>query len=172
MPAVLGRTIAWQRQAPGRTRADGDVTVTRRRWHVLPRWAYPALALMVLLGLAAMHGGSAATPAGGHGLLAMSTHAVADSGHAAGAARQSADVGAAALSSARAQYGADHDGATAGCVLALTGILGLALVCLARRVARRPTHVMPVRSRWQAPYLRQRAGPAPIPGSPLCVLRT
>ena len=147
------------------------MTVTRRRWHVLPRWAYPALVLMVLVGLAAMHGGSAATPAGGHGLLAMSAHAVADSGHAPAAARQNAEVGVAALSLTMAQFGAD-DSARAGCMLALTGILGLALACLARRVARQPIHVVTVRSRWHAPYLRQRAGPVPIPASLLCVLRT
>lgn len=148
------------------------MTAKRHRPHVLLRWAYPALALMVLVGLAAMHGGSAATPAGGHGLLALSAHAVADSGHAAAAVHHSAEVGDAALSAARAHYGAKHDSATAGCVLALTGILGLALAFLARRVARQPILVVPARSRWHAPDLRLRAGPAPIPGALLCVLRT
>lgn len=169
--ASSGRTIAWQRQALGPTRVDGDVTVTRRRVRLRASWAYPALALMVLVGLAAMHGGAAATPAGGHGPLAMSAHAVADSRHAAAAAPRSVDAGAAALTSFVAKHSAHRDGDTAGCVLAFSGILGLALACLARRRARDLVHLRSAISSRRALGLRQRYGPVPGPGPDflLCV---
>ena len=104
----------------------------------------------------------------------MSAHAVVDAAHAVVGPGGRADVTGAPLGSSQAaSQGAHHDATIGGCVLALTGILGLALACLARRVSRQSGVARSSRARRvDIPYLRQRAGPPPTSGFLLCVLRT
>ena len=145
----------------------------RRRWQLVTRLVYTALTTLVLVGLAVVHGGSGATSAGGHGPMPTSPHAEADRQavvtmpHLANVVASSTGVGRMV-----ADRGASHDDTVAGCVLALTGILGLALGHLARSASRRRHCVGRASRRGHPPYLQRPAGPPLIPGLLCCVLRT
>lgn len=132
------------------------------------------LVVLVLLGLAAMHGGpSAGMSAGNHGpmpaaaLAPMSGSPGATPGHGP-------EAGMTASSVVPAPVGAGgHHSMMAGCALALTGIAAFALsVLVRRRVGVAVSHRSGRWPRSPVPPSWARASPPPMARFSLCVLRT
>lgn len=155
----------------------------RLRWTLRRRLRYAGLVSLVLLGLAAMHGGtSAATSPAAHGSVPVATVATVATvdttehlgahGDLEEAVRASAALPITIMAAATRCAG-DHGMLMAGCLLALTGLVTLALVLLLHLSGRFPDRYLTAR-RHRRPLLpsRRAALARPVPRFFLCVLRT
>lgn len=174
--ARLTAYIAKYTNHPG---TGGDVT-ERLRWTLHRRLGYAALVSLVLLGLAAMHGGTSAAPSpAAHGSVPLATVAIVDTpehldtqGDLGGSLRASAALPITIMADA-ARGAGDHGMLMAGCVLALTGLVTLALALLLGRSGRSLGRYLTARHPRRPLLLsRRRALVLSVPRFSLCVLRT
>ncbi len=151
----------------------------RARWHLPSIVGYCVLVALVVLGLGAMHGGaSAAMAAGHHPAPHVSTTAayLSPAGpHVAGA--QEVPMTAAGLATlagpdSMPSSSTDH-GLVVGCVLALTGVIGVVLARVLARFADGPAlRVIGTRNAQRTVRPSGLALPRPWDRFFLCVLRT
>lgn len=140
---------------------------------------YCVLVTLVLLGLAAMHSGASAVMAAGshstqHSVSMAPANPAPPSAHEADAREPHATAtGSATLSAVGSATSSIGHGLMAGCVLALTGAIGLVLARLLARSADGPAwRVVSTREGWRTIGVPGLAAPPPRARFSLCVLRT
>lgn len=138
---------------------------------------YCVLVFLVLLGLAAMHSGaSAVMTAESHSTPNSATTAqqpAPEAAHETGMQPRVIAIVSAALAKVDPVPSSVAHGLMAGCVLALTGAIGLALArLLARSTDGPPSHGTGTRQSQQRIRLPGLAAPPPRARFSLCVLRT